>query len=72
MKLRCGYPLTEGLAGLEKNVEMVRADARRRSATTSTSWSKPTWASTSPTRGGCSKRLEPYQPRWVGGAAAAR
>jgi L-rhamnonate dehydratase len=24
MKLRCGYPLTEGLAGLEKNVEMVR------------------------------------------------
>lgn len=24
MKLRCGYPMTEGLAGLEKNVEMVR------------------------------------------------
>ena len=24
MKLRCGYPLTEGLSGLEKNVEMVR------------------------------------------------
>lgn len=24
MKLRCGYPLTEGRAGLEKNVEMVR------------------------------------------------
>jgi L-rhamnonate dehydratase len=24
MKLRCGYPLTEGLAGLKKNVEMVR------------------------------------------------
>jgi L-alanine-DL-glutamate epimerase-like enolase superfamily enzyme len=25
MKMRCGYPLTEGLAGLEKNVAMVRA-----------------------------------------------
>ena len=24
MKLRCGYPLTEGKAGLKKNVEMVR------------------------------------------------
>jgi L-rhamnonate dehydratase len=24
MKLRCGYPLRDGLAGLEKNVEMVR------------------------------------------------
>lgn len=24
MKLRCGYPLTDGLAGLRKNVEMVR------------------------------------------------
>ncbi len=24
MKLRCGYPLTEGLSGLKKNVEMVR------------------------------------------------
>ena len=24
MKLRCGYPLTEGLAGMRKNVEMVR------------------------------------------------
>jgi L-alanine-DL-glutamate epimerase-like enolase superfamily enzyme len=24
MKLRCGYPLTEGLAGMKKNVEMVR------------------------------------------------
>lgn len=24
MKLRCGYPLTEGVAGLKKNVEMVR------------------------------------------------
>lgn len=24
MKLRCGYPLTEGLQGLKKNVEMVR------------------------------------------------
>ncbi len=24
MKLRCGYPLTDGLAGMEKNVEMVR------------------------------------------------
>jgi L-rhamnonate dehydratase len=24
MKLRCGYPLTDGLAGLKKNVEMVR------------------------------------------------
>jgi L-alanine-DL-glutamate epimerase-like enolase superfamily enzyme len=24
MKLRCGYPLTEGIAGLRKNVEMVR------------------------------------------------
>lgn len=25
MKLRCGYPMTEGLEGLRKNVEMVRA-----------------------------------------------
>ena len=24
MKLRCGYPLTEGLAGMKKNVEMVK------------------------------------------------
>ena len=24
MKLRCGYPLTDGLAGLKKNVDMVR------------------------------------------------
>lgn len=24
MKLRCGYPMTEGIAGLKKNVEMVR------------------------------------------------
>lgn len=24
MKLRCGYPLTEGMAGMKKNVEMVR------------------------------------------------
>ncbi|GAB3041739.1 enolase C-terminal domain-like protein [Spirosoma pulveris] len=24
MKLRCGYPLTDGMAGLKKNVEMVR------------------------------------------------
>lgn len=24
MKLRCGYPMTEGLSGLRKNVEMVR------------------------------------------------
>src|SRR5450432_552284 len=24
MKLRCGYPLTEGIAGMKKNVEMVR------------------------------------------------
>jgi len=24
MKMRCGYPMTEGLAGLKKNVEMVR------------------------------------------------
>jgi len=24
MKLRCGYPLTEGIAGMRKNVEMVR------------------------------------------------
>lgn len=25
MKLRCGYPITEGLAGMRKNVEMVKA-----------------------------------------------
>jgi L-rhamnonate dehydratase len=24
MKMRCGYPLTQGLSGMEKNVEMVR------------------------------------------------
>ena len=24
MKLRCGYPMTEGINGLKKNVEMVR------------------------------------------------
>lgn len=24
MKLRCGYPLTEGLAGMKKNIEMVK------------------------------------------------
>src|SRR5680860_9912 len=25
MKLRCGYPLTEGLSGMKKNIEMVKA-----------------------------------------------
>ena len=24
MKLRCGYPLTEGMAGMKKNIEMVK------------------------------------------------
>jgi L-alanine-DL-glutamate epimerase-like enolase superfamily enzyme len=64
MKLRCGYPLTEGLAGLEKNVEMVRLTREAVGDGVDVmvecymgfdySYAKRLL-----------KRLEPYNPRWV-------
>ncbi len=64
MKLRCGYPLTEGLAGLEKNVEMVRVTREAVGDGVDVmvecymgfdfAYAKRLL-----------KRLEPYDPRWV-------
>jgi L-alanine-DL-glutamate epimerase-like enolase superfamily enzyme len=64
MKLRCGYPLTEGLAGLEKNVEMVRA-ARNAVGEEVDIMVEAYMGFDLPYAKRLLKRLEPYHPRWV-------
>jgi L-rhamnonate dehydratase len=64
MKLRCGYPLTEGLAGLEKNVEMVRI-ARQAVGDDVDIMVEAYMGFDFPYAKRLLKRLEPFHPRWV-------
>jgi L-alanine-DL-glutamate epimerase-like enolase superfamily enzyme len=64
MKLRCGYPLTEGLAGLEKNVEMVRV-TRQAVGDDVDIMVECYMGFDLPYAKRLLKRLEPYNPRWV-------
>jgi L-alanine-DL-glutamate epimerase-like enolase superfamily enzyme len=64
MKLRCGYPLTEGLAGLEKNVEMVRL-TREAVGDHVDIMVECYMGFDLPYAKRLLKRLEPFRPRWV-------
>ena len=64
MKLRCGYPLTEGLAGLEKNVEMVRA-TREAVGDDVDVMVECYMGFDFPYARRLLKRIETYNPRWV-------
>jgi L-rhamnonate dehydratase len=64
MKMRCGYPLTEGLAGLEKNVEMVRA-TREAVGDDVDVMVECYMGFDMPYARRLLKRIEPYHPRWV-------
>ena len=64
MKLRCGYPLTEGLAGLEKNVAMVRA-AREAVGDEVDIMVEAYMGFDFPYARRLLQRLEPFHPRWV-------
>lgn len=64
MKLRCGYPLTEGLAGLEKNVEMVRVTREAVGFDVDIMVEAYMGFNLSYARRFL-KELEPFSPRWV-------
>ncbi|MEX2317865.1 MAG: enolase C-terminal domain-like protein [Pirellulales bacterium] len=64
MKLRCGYPLTEGLAGLEKNVEMVRV-TRQAVGDDVDIMVEAYMGFDLPYARRLLQRLEPLRPRWV-------
>jgi L-alanine-DL-glutamate epimerase-like enolase superfamily enzyme len=64
MKLRCGYPLTEGLAGLEKNVEMVRV-TREAVGDAVDLMVECYMGFDLPYARRLLQRLEPFHPRWV-------
>lgn len=64
MKMRCGYPLTEGLAGLEKNVEMVRA-TREAVGDDVDVMVECYMGFDLPYARRLLKRIEKYNPRWV-------
>ena len=64
MKLRCGYPLSDGLAGLGKNVEMVRV-AREVVGDDVDLMIEAYMGFDLPYARRLLKRLEPYAPRWV-------
>jgi L-alanine-DL-glutamate epimerase-like enolase superfamily enzyme len=64
MKLRCGYPLTEGLVGLEKNVEMVRVTREAVGYDVDIMVEAYMGFDLAYAKR-LLKRLEPYQPRWV-------
>jgi L-alanine-DL-glutamate epimerase-like enolase superfamily enzyme len=64
MKLRCGYPLTEGKAGLEKNVEMVRV-VREAVGDDVDLMLEAYMGFDLPYARRLLKRLEPYDLRWV-------
>jgi L-alanine-DL-glutamate epimerase-like enolase superfamily enzyme len=64
MKLRCGYPLTEGLVGLEKNVEMVRV-TREAVGDDVDIMVEAYMGFDLPYAKQLLKRLEPYRPRWA-------
>jgi len=64
MKLRCGYPLTEGWAGLKKNVEMVRVVREAVGDDTAIMLEAYMGFNFSYARQ-LLKELEPYNLRWV-------
>ena len=64
MKLRCGYPITEGVAGLHKNVEMVRV-VRETVGDAVDVMVEAYMGFNLPYAKRFLKALEPYQPRWV-------
>lgn len=64
MKLRCGYPITEGLAGMRKNVEMVKA-VREAVGDEVEIMLDAYMGFTLPYAKRLLKALEPYQLRWV-------
>ena len=64
MKLRCGYPVTEGLAGMRKNIEMVKV-VRETVGDTVDVMVEAYMGFNLPYAKRFLKALEPYQPRWV-------
>jgi L-alanine-DL-glutamate epimerase-like enolase superfamily enzyme len=64
MKLRMGYPLTEGLAGLEKNIAMVRA-TRLAVGDDVDIMVEAYMGFDFPYARRLLQRLEPYHPRWA-------
>ncbi len=64
MKLRCGYPITEGLAGMKKNVEMVRLVRETVGDDVDVMVEAYMGFNLSYAKRFL-KALEPYQPRWV-------
>ncbi len=64
MKLRCGYPLTEGLAGMKKNVEMVKV-VRETVGDAVDVMVEAYMGFNLPYAKQFLKALEPYHPRWV-------
>ncbi|WPP50848.1 enolase C-terminal domain-like protein [Catalinimonas niigatensis] len=64
MKLRCGYPMTEGLAGMKKNVEMVKA-VRETVGDEVDIMLDAYMGFNLPYAKRFLKALEPYQLRWV-------
>ena len=71
MKLRCGYPLTDGLAGLKKNVEMVRV-VRETVGDDVDIMLEAYMGFNFPYAKQLLKALEPYNLRWVEELHAAR
>jgi L-rhamnonate dehydratase len=64
MKLRCGYPLTDGMAGMQKNVEMV--DVVRRAVGDDVEIMLEAYMGFNfPYAKQLLKKLEPYNLRWV-------
>jgi L-alanine-DL-glutamate epimerase-like enolase superfamily enzyme len=64
MKMRLGYPLTEGLAGLDKNVAMVRR-TREAVGDDVDIMVEAYMGFDLPYARQLLKRIEPYRPRWV-------
>lgn len=64
MKLRCGYPMTEGLEGMKKNIEMVKV-VRQTVGDAVDVMVDAYMGFTLPYAKRFLKALEPYQPRWV-------
>jgi L-alanine-DL-glutamate epimerase-like enolase superfamily enzyme len=64
MKVRCGYPMTEGLVGLEKNVEMIRV-LREAVGDEVDVMVECYMGFDYPYARRLLKRLEPFNPRWV-------
>ena len=64
MKLRCGYPLTEGMAGMKKNVEMVKV-VRETVGDDTDIMLEAYMGFNFPYAKQLLKELEPYNLRWV-------